>query len=213
MGFSANVMVVVDEEPAVVDCGPLDCAFDLLDRVEGIVPWERILFLAVTSARPEHLSGIEKFLAALPNVRVLALDHPALRERLKVVAVGRPVWPLKDGDFVSLGRRRLGFFHLPLPGAPEMAGVFVEPEGVLYSSDLGASLEPFGAGEPSEEGLRRAIEELGGSGEGVGPFEEAVRKALRLRPLALVPGHGPICRSSPEGRLRAWLKVARKFRG
>lgn len=209
-GFSANVMVVLDEEPGVLDCGPPRCAFDLLDRIEAIVPWEEVLFLGVVSARPEHLSGIEKFLAALPNVRVLALDRPEMRERLRVLAVGRPVWFVEDGSSVPLGRRGLKFVHLPLPGAPETAGVLVEPEGVLYSGDLGASFDPFEATDASDEGLERATAELlAGEGDEA-MLERAVERALSLRPSVLVPGHGPVCKALPERRLERWLEAARR---
>lgn len=214
-GFSVNILVVLDEEPVVIDCGPVDCAFDLLEEVKGVVPWEEILFLALTSTRPEHLPGIGKFLAALSNVRVLALGHPEMRERLRVLAVGRPVWFVKDGEFVRIGKRRLRFISLPLPVAPEMAGILVEPERVFFSSDLGASFDSLKAGEPSEEGLRRAVKELlrPGAGEGGGSVEGAIEKVLSLRPSLLVPAHGPICRSSIKGRLKRWLEGARQVSG
>ncbi len=209
-GFSANSLLILDDQPALVNPGPLESAFELLDEIEALIPWERVLFLAVASTRPEHFSGIEPLLAALPNVRVLALDHPLMREKLQIWAVGRPVWLVGEGEEVKLGRRTLKFFHLPLPSAPEMAGVWIEPEKILFSCGLASSLQPFEAeGPPSLQGLREAFLRFVGE-ENRGEPRQALEKALALKPSLLCPAHGPLSCREPEKPLRDWLQLAKE---
>jgi glyoxylase-like metal-dependent hydrolase (beta-lactamase superfamily II) len=134
-----TVYLIVDEEIALVESGCSVQAQEIEDAVERILgDLDRLSYLALTHAHPDHAGAAAYLTGRLPNARVVAhpgaaktLADPAMtaavmqgfkmtfgettEERLGVMlpVASERFLSLQDGECVSLGKRELKAIHTP----------------------------------------------------------------------------------------------------
>jgi len=196
-------------------------AEELLGLVKQVADPSRIRHIAVLHAEPDHSSLIGEVSNRVGN--------PVLYSTQRASAFMRSMFNvetrvLKDGDAVSVGGRRLRVIELPWIHWPDTMLLYLEDEGILFSSDafgaFGALEKPVFDDETDFEQYMRNAKQYFATV--VAAYRQMVLKALdKIGKLGLslriiAPAHGVVLRSRiPEvtEELNSWcgLKSRRKI--
>ncbi len=133
-GTTYNSYLIVDEKIALIDTVKNTHIEDFLRDIERVVPVEKIDYLIVNHAEPDHSGAIPALLARNPRLKIvcskggqtsMARHFPAARD-LQVV---------KTGDSLSLGKRTLRFFEAQMLHWPDTMFSYCPEEKILFSND------------------------------------------------------------------------------
>jgi flavorubredoxin len=135
-----NSLVVLGEEPILVDTGAPVHRARWLDTVFGLVDPGDIRWVFLSHGDGDHTGSLDQVLEAAPQATLvanffsterLALERPVHRERM--------IWR-EPGDTFDAGDRRLRLLLPPIFDGPETRGLFDEKTGVLWSVDAFAAM-------------------------------------------------------------------------
>ncbi len=134
-GSTYNAYLMCDEKNAVIDAVKAPYAGHLLANLRAHLPLDRVDYMVVNHAEPDHSGSVPAVMAACPNAtlvcdekcrRVLAMHYDTEGWRFKIV---------KSGDRISLGARSLLFLETPMVHWPESMFTYVPEENLLFSMD------------------------------------------------------------------------------
>ena len=196
-----NSMVILGEEPIVVDTGAPVHREHWLEMVFGIVDPEDIRWVFLSHEDGDHTGGLDQVLDAAPNAKLvmnmfsterLALERPVQLERM--------IWR-EPGECFDAGDRRLRLVLPPIFDGPATRGLFDEKTGVLWSVDSFAALTP-GAVHHVDELPKDLYDEsflffnslISPWHQFLDPvrYDRHVDRVEALKPVAIASAHGPI---------------------
>jgi flavorubredoxin len=135
-----NSLVILGEEPIVVDTGAPVHREHWLEQVYGLVDPEDIRWIFLSHEDGDHTGSLDQVLAAAPQATLvmnffsterLALERP--------VHVDRMIW--RDvGESFDAGDRRLHMVLPPIFDGPATRGLYDDKTGVLWAVDTFAAL-------------------------------------------------------------------------
>ncbi len=134
-GSTYNAYIVLDQKNAVIDSVKAPYACSLLENIKSHIPLDKVDYLVVNHAEPDHSGSVPFVMKACPNAtivcdekcrKVLELHYQTDKWRFKIV---------KTGDELSLGSRRLQFLETPMVHWPESMFTYVPEEKLLFSMD------------------------------------------------------------------------------
>ena len=203
-GLTFNQFLLVDDEPLLFHTGPRGLFPAVRDAVAGVLPLERLRWIAFSHFEADECGSLNEWLAAAPRSQPLCSQLAALVSVNDVA--DRAARGLADGESLSLGRRTVRWVDTPhLPHGMECGYLFDETDGVLLCGDLFA--QP-GAGMAALTDSADAIWEPSEAMRQGFPYapireaEEVVERLARLEPRVLACMHG----SSYEGDGAALLR-------
>ena len=135
-----NSMVILGEEPIIVDTGAPVHREHWLEMVYGLVDPEDIKWVFLSHEDGDHTGSLDQVLEAAPQAKLvmnfvsterLALERP--------VHVDRMIWR-EPGQSFDAGDRRLHLVLPPIFDGPATRGLYDEKTGVLWSVDTFAAL-------------------------------------------------------------------------
>ena len=144
-GFSFNQYLIVDEEPLLFHTGPRKMFPLVREAVAGVLPVERLRYIAFSHVEADECGSLNEWLAAAPQCEPLCGTVAAM------VSIGdladRPPRALADGEAVALGELTVRWLDAPhLPHAWECGFLMEERTRTLLCGDLftqgGADLPP-----------------------------------------------------------------------
>jgi flavorubredoxin len=133
-GFSFCQYLLVDEQPLLFQTGPRRLAAEVASAVASVIPLAELRYVAFSHYESDECGALNQFLAQAPRAApvcgvVNAMINGDTFDRLPHV--------LKDGDSLSVGRRRLRWFDTPhLPHAWECGYLMEETTRTLLCGDL-----------------------------------------------------------------------------
>lgn len=133
--FMFNQFLVVDEEPLLFHTG-LRSLFPLVaDAVGHVIPVERLRWITFGHLEADECGSMNRWLAAAPNAEVA---HGAMGCVVSVNDLAdRPPRPLRDGEVIELGTKRLRRIDTPhVPHGWDAGLLYEETTSTLLCGDL-----------------------------------------------------------------------------
>ncbi|MHB1016711.1 MAG: FprA family A-type flavoprotein [Coriobacteriia bacterium] len=159
-GSTYNCYLVMGESGiALIDTTKAPFTSELLERIESVVPLDKITHIVVNHVEPDHNGGLPEVMAAIPQARVVA--SPAGVKGVADYHNGLVVEAVKAGDEIDLGGRTLRFLPMSMVHWPDSMFTYCPEERVLMPNDA------FGQHVASDErfatdyGMDGALRELG----------------------------------------------------
>jgi len=201
-GATYNAYLIVDEKTALIDTVKAPFAQELLERVEQIIPLEKVDYLICNHVEMDHSGSLPEVMKRIPNARVVC-SVPQGVKGLTAHYGDYPYQGVKAGDSLSLGKRTLTFVHTPMLHWPDNMVSYCPEEKILFSNDAFgqhyASSKRFDDEVPLGEVMQEAAKYYANI---VMPFHSQVKGALKaaagLDIDVIAPSHGVMWRSSIE---------------
>ena len=190
-GMSYNSYVILDEKIAVMDAVDANFVDEWLGNIRSLLDGRKPDYLIVQHMEPDHSAGIDDFLAAYPEAKVVSSGKSFVMMKQffgedyadRRIAVG-------EGDTLCLGAHTLHFVTAPMVHWPEVIFTYDSLDKVLFSAD---AFGKFGALDVEEdwacEARRYYIGIVGKYGVQV---QNVLKKAAELDIAAICPLHGPV---------------------
>ncbi len=206
-GTSYNAYLVTGKEATVlIDTVNPGFEQDLWAKIAAVTDPQRIAYVIMNHAEPDHAGAIPWVLARAPQAKLLLTERGKdLATRLYHVPQDR-MQVVGDGEALDLGGKTLRFYAVPFVHWPETMFTFLEEDKILFPCDF------FGAHTAKGFYAEHVpdLEELAKSyfGEIMMPYRRAAQhayeNALGLQPKIIAPSHGPIWRDPAP--ILAWYR-------
>jgi hypothetical protein len=142
-----NSMVILGEQPMIVDTGTIANREKWLEDVFALVEPEDVRWIFLSHDDVDHTGNLEQAMEACPNARLVC--NWAMVERHTncfTFPLDRCQWVM-DGETLDIGDRTLVAMRPPVYDSPTTRGLFDPTTGVYWSADTFATpLPDIGAG-------------------------------------------------------------------
>jgi flavorubredoxin len=192
-GVNVSSFLITGESPAVIDTGTPSLAKQFLQLIKVVVPPEEILHIFLTHEHLDHIGGLPEYVAEAYNARVVV--HSLLRVQLGFMGVVKGIMPVKGGESIPLGRRRMEVLYAPAETSGTLL-YLLKPDGILFSGDYFGRLSERQATQYPGSSSGILVRDITALHEGLGLSEESIKKYLsplkkeKIRIIA--PSHGSI---------------------
>jgi len=141
------------EKNALIDTVRVDFEDELLDKIKQKIDLEKLHYVIMNHAEPDHAGLIPRIMEANNNVilitsakgAIVAADYYNVpKERIKIV---------KDGDKIQLGGKTLEFIDAPMLHWPETMFTYLIEDKILFPCDFFGSHTAFGIYDEDSEDL------------------------------------------------------------
>ena len=194
-GTTYNSYLVKGEKAiALIDTVNPGFEEQLKAKVETLTPLDKIDYLIMNHAEPDHASAIPFILERSPRAKLMLTEKGAkLATALYHPPVDR-IMVIKEGDRIDLGGKTLRFIDAPFLHWPETMFTYLEEDRILFPCDF------FGAhtaaGDVSQEIVDYDWLAKTYFGEIMMPFAKSGRNAMdkleKLEIKLIAPSHGPM---------------------
>jgi len=212
-GTSYNAYLVLGKDKtALIDTTNPGFEDALVEKITKLVKPEKIDYLVMNHAEPDHAGAIPRVLSICTNAKLITT-----KKGTEMAGVFYDVPPertisVKEGDVLELGGKTLRFIEAPWLHWPETMFTYCVEDRVLFPCDF------FGAHIASEKlfddevGAILLPEAKRYYAEIMMPFPIPIQRALdkvaKLDVKVIAPSHGPIYRN-PKQIIEAYEKWAR----
>ena len=192
-GMAYNSYVILDDKVAVMDTTDGHFVQEWLGNLGAALGGRRPDYLVVHHMEPDHSSGIEAFVKAYPEARIVATAKAfAMMKNFTGADYADRAVVVKEGDRLELGSHTLSFITAPMVHWPEVMMSYDSADKVLFSAD---AFGKFGALDAEdEEGwaceARRYY--FGIVGKYGAQVQAVLKKAAALDIQIICPLHGPV---------------------
>lgn len=210
-GTSYNAYLVVgNEKSALIDTVNPGFERELEEKVSEIVPLEKIDYVVMNHAEPDHAGAIPYIMER--NGKALLITTEKGKELAKAYynVPDERIMVVKDGDEINLGGKTLRFIEVPWLHWPETMFTYLVEDKVLFSCDFFGAHTAHGLYDDEVPSIIEYAQKY--FGEIMMPFSGMAKRAMeKLKGLEIkmiAPSHGPIYRN-PERILKAyesWVK-------
>ncbi len=136
-GTSYNAYLVVGKNKiALIDTVRTPFSNLLLSRISKIVKPDKIDYLVMNHAEPDHAGSIPKVLSAAKNAKLVATKRGIGMAKVFYDVPDERMLEVKEGDTVDLGGKTLRFLEAPWLHWPETIFTFLVEEGILFPCDF-----------------------------------------------------------------------------
>jgi flavorubredoxin len=213
LGTSYNSYLIVgNEKVALIDTVYVAYADELLKEIRRIIDPEKIDYVIMNHAEPDHASSIPRVIAVAKDAKLVVSKVGVDVAKVFYNVPSERTVAVKDGDILDLGGKTLRFIDAPWLHWPETMFTYSVEDGILFPCDF------FGAhiaksrlyddevGDIVLPDAKRYYAEI------MMPFPIAIQRALdkvkNLNLKMIAPSHGPIYRN-PKRILDAYEMWAR----
>lgn len=190
-GMAYNSYVIVDDEIAVMDTVDARFRHEWLDNLADVLDGRKPDYLIVQHMEPDHSANVMSFVAAYPEVKVVASAKAfAMMGQFFGDELGARQIVISEGSTLELGKHTLNFVAAPMVHWPEVMVTYDSYDKVLFSAD---GFGKFGALDADEDWACEARRYYFGI---VGKYgvqvQKLLQKASKLDIEKICPLHGPI---------------------
>ncbi len=200
-GVTYNSYLVLDEKIALIDTVKAPFAKELFSNIADISNAEKIDYIIVNHAEPDHASALPLVVQSCKKAKVVCTKkcqeilshyHDVSKWEFQIV---------KEGDTLSLGKKTLSFIETPMLHWPESMFTYLKEEKILFSMDAFGQHFSSSLRFDDEVNLCDVMEEAKRYyANVVMPYGQPVLKALeKIKNIAIrviAPSHGVIWRKS-----------------
>lgn len=190
-GMAYNSYVIVDDKIAVMDTVDARFRHEWLDNLADVLDGRKPDYLIVQHMEPDHSANVMSFVAAYPEVKVVASAKAfAMMGQFFGDELGERQIVISEGSTLELGKHTLNFVAAPMVHWPEVMVTYDSYDKVLFSAD---GFGKFGALDADEDWACEARRYYFGI---VGKYgvqvQKLLQKASKLDIEKICPLHGPI---------------------
>lgn len=190
-GMAYNSYVIVDDKIAVMDTVDARFRHEWLDNLADVLDGRKPDYLIVQHMEPDHSANVMSFVAAYPEVKVVASAKAfAMMGQFFGDELGERQIVISEGSTLELGKHTLNFVAAPMVHWPEVMVTYDSYDKVLFSAD---GFGKFGALDVDEDWACEARRYYFGI---VGKYgvqvQKLLQKASKLDIEKICPLHGPI---------------------
>lgn len=190
-GMAYNSYVIIDEKIAVMDTVDARFRHEWLDNLADALDGRKPDYLIVQHMEPDHSANVMSFVAAYPEVKVVASAKAfAMMGQFFGDELGERQIVISEGSTLELGKHTLNFVAAPMVHWPEVMVTYDSYDKVLFSAD---GFGKFGALDADEDWACEARRYYFGI---VGKYgvqvQKLLQKASKLDIEKICPLHGPI---------------------
>lgn len=190
-GMAYNSYVIVDDKIAVMDTVDARFRHEWLDNLADVLDGRKPDYLIVQHMEPDHSANVMSFVAAYPEVKVVASAKAfAMMGQFFGDELGERQIVISEGSTLELGKHTLNFVAAPMVHWPEVMVTYDSYDKVLFSAD---GFGKFGALDADEDWACEARRYYFGI---VGKYgvqvQKLLQKASKLDIKKICPLHGPI---------------------
>ncbi len=198
-GTSYNSYLVVGKEKtALIDTVNPGFESVLIDKVSQILPPEKIDYVIMNHAEPDHAGGIPTIMKKAKNAKLAATKLGVNMAEIYFDVAAERSFGVKEGDTLELGGKTLRFIEAPWLHWPETMFTFDVEDSALFSCDFFGSHLTSDKLYADEVGALLLSEAKRYYAEIMMPFAHSARGALTkvkpLNPKIIAPSHGPVYR-------------------
>ena len=192
-GMAYNSYVIMDEKVAVMDTADRHFVQEWMGNLDAALEGRKPDYLIVQHMEPDHSSGIDAFMKAYPEAKVVATAKAfTMMKNFTGTDYSARGIVAKEGDKLELGSHTLTFVTAPMVHWPEVMFTYDSTDKVLFSAD---AFGKFGALDAEdEEGwaceARRYY--FGIVGKYGAQVQAVLKKAAALDIQIICPLHGPV---------------------
>lgn len=215
MGTTYNAYLILDEKVTLVDTvfGPY--AEEMIEKIRGIVPVEKIDYIIANHVETDHSGALPELLKLCPRARVFGTAK--CKEGLyKNYYVNWDFQIVKTGDKLKLGKKTLTFIEAPMLHWPDSMFSYLIEDAILLPND--AFGQHYATSERFDDEVDKTVlmdEAARYYGNILWPFSvlvlkkiEEVRK-LNIPVKMIAPSHGIIWRKDPQRIIDAYVSWAK----
>ena len=190
-GMAYNSYVIVDDKIAVMDTVDARFRHEWLDNLADVLDGRKPDYLIVQHMEPDHSANVMSFVAAYPEVKVVASAKAfAMMGQFFGDELGERQIVISESSTLELGKHTLNFVAAPMVHWPEVMVTYDSYDKVLFSAD---GFGKFGALDADEDWACEARRYYFGI---VGKYgvqvQKLLQKASKLDIEKICPLHGPI---------------------
>lgn len=159
-GSTYNAYLVIGEDKvALIDTVKLPFVPELLQRVQSVVPLDKIDYIVVNHIEPDHNGGMRAVSEVMPNAKIVA-SPGGVRGIAEYHGPDIAVEPVTADSVIDLGGKTLRFLPMPMVHWPDSMFTYCAEAKTLMPNDA------FGQHVASSErfadqlGQRLALEEM-----------------------------------------------------
>ena len=194
-GMAYNSYVIVDDKIAVMDTVDARFRHEWLDNLADVLDGRKPDYLIVQHMEPDHSANVMSFVAAYPEVKVVASAKAfAMMGQFFGDELGERQIVISESSTLELGKHTLNFVAAPMVHWPEVMVTYDSYDKVLFSAD---GFGKFGALDADEDWACEARRYYFGI---VGKYgvqvQKLLQKASKLDIEKICPLHGPILKEN-----------------
>ena len=213
MGTSYNAYLIVGRERIVlVDTVQSNFADEMLQKIRKVVDPEKIDYVVMNHAEPDHAGAIPRVLAIAKKAKLVVTKVGVDMARVFYDVPDDRILVVKDGDTLDLGGKTLRFIEASWLHWPETMFTYCLEDGILFPCDFFGAHVAKSRLYDDEVGDIVLPEAKRYYAEIMMPFPVAIQRALdkvkNLDVKMIAPSHGPIYRN-PKRILDAYERWAR----
>jgi flavorubredoxin len=202
-----NSLVILAEEPIVVDTGAPLHREQVLRNISSVVDLDDVRWVFLSHDDGDHLGNMHPVLDAAPRAKVVAnffANERAALEPDRAIPLDRQVW-LEAGTSFDAGDRRIHLFRPPIFDGPTTRGLYDEKTGVMWAVDSFAALTTGTVYEAPEVPSELYDETFMLLNSMVSPWHQwlapeaygrHVASVEAIRPTTVATAHGPVLRET-----------------
>lgn len=134
-GSSYNAYLVIDEKVTLFDTVKKGFFMDLYHRVANIIDPKKIDYVVLNHAEPDHSGSVGEAIEAFQPEKVFLSTMCEKAIKAHYHPEGWPLTPVKTGDELSLGKRKVQFLETRMLHWPDSMFSYLPDEKLLISSD------------------------------------------------------------------------------
>ena len=135
-GMAYNSYVIIDEKIAVMDTVDARFRHEWLDNLADALDGRKPDYLIVQHMEPDHSANVMSFVAAYPEVKVVASAKAfAMMGQFFGDDLSERQIVISEGSTLELGKHTLNFIAAPMVHWPEVMVTYDSYDKVLFSAD------------------------------------------------------------------------------
>ena len=192
-GMAYNSYVILDEKIAVMDTTDRHFTEQWLGNLEAVLEGRKPDYLVVHHMEPDHSSGIDAFLKAYPEAKVVATAKAftMIKNFTGTDYAVRGI-VVKEGDTLELGSHVLTFVTAPMVHWPEVMFSYDRKDKVLFSADAFGKFGALDYEDPEGWACEARRYYFGIVGKYGAQVQAVLKKAAALDIQIICPLHGPV---------------------
>ena len=192
-GMAYNSYIILDEKTAVMDTADRHFVDEWMGNLEKALEGRKPDFLVVHHMEPDHSSGIEAFMNAYPEAKIVATAKAftMMKNFTGTDYTSRGI-VAKEGDTLELGSHTLQFVTAPMVHWPEVMMSYDAKDKVLFSADAFGKFGALDYDDPEGWACEARRYYFGIVGKYGAQVQAVLKKAAALDIRIICPLHGPV---------------------
>lgn len=133
-GTTYNAYLILDDKPTLIDMVKNTHIDDLIKNIESIISIEKLEYLVVNHAEPDHSGAFPVLISKNPKLKVVCSKGGEVSIRRHYPMV-KELIVVKTGDEMKIGKRTLKFFEAQMLHWPDTMFTYCVDDKVIFTND------------------------------------------------------------------------------